>query len=268
MLAIIFALHTCDQVGGRGTESESSPLTPTYYTTCRLLNFSVKLNLSSFTVLMQQRAKTVEKTFRYTYTKFTSFFYIHVLIIFWVSVHSGILGQGEFSKHYLLLNASSRHENKTDRKIKIIIIKYQSPVFTRHYQVYKCRMCLVTVRRVILGYVAVCHGITSCLCSGVGVWLRRRPAGELASLLGGKSLCWSLQEDWRPQRRLWNADHPPACQGRKDQSAPVTQPLTCRPADLQTDGLAYRPSDWPTCRLRGADKSTDPQICWPIDQLT
>lgn len=78
-----------------------------------------------------------------------------------------------------------------------------------------------------------------CLCAGVCVRLRRRRAGQLAPLLGGEPLRRGLQEDGRPQRRLWDAGHPPAGQGGQDQPAPVSV----------THCDTHPPTDWPTNQL-------------------
>lgn len=78
-----------------------------------------------------------------------------------------------------------------------------------------------------------------CLCAGVCVRLRRRRAGQLAPLLGGEPLRRGLQEDGRPQRRLWDAGHPPAGQGGQDQPAPVSA----------THCDTHPATDWPTNRL-------------------
>lgn len=69
---------------------------------------------------------------------------------------------------------------------------------------------------------ALRHSFNSFVSPGVSVRLWCRWARKLASLLGGKPLCWSLQEDWRPQCGVWNKDHPQPCQGRQDQIAWVT----------------------------------------------
>lgn len=90
----------------------------------------------------------------------------------------------------------------------------------------KDRTCLVSrqhvVRNLVMFYVTKSHSMSLCLCSGVSVRLRCRQAGELASLLGGESLCWSLQEDRCPQCRLRKKCHSAARQGKGNQSVSVT----------------------------------------------